>query len=107
MCLVNHHPLPGRPGGGEAFEQVRYQLAACKAAFDELGDLLGRVWPDLSPGTRAAALDHLDFVVVGALDSREQLSIAVADVGKGVAGAETAVGTAIAHAEATTREARA
>ena len=87
-----------------SLEEARYRLATCKEVLDELGDLLGKVWPDLSPGTRAAALDHLDFVAVGALDSREQLSIAVGDVEKGVIGADEAVGKAIAHAEAITRK---
>src|SRR5689334_21454302 len=77
MCLVNQDSLPDRPGGGAPFERVKYQLAACKQALDELGDLLGLVWPDLPPGTRVAALDHLDSVAAGALDSREQLAIAV------------------------------
>ena len=87
-----------------SLEEVRSQLAVCKAVLDELGDLLGKAWPDLSSGTRAAVLDHLDFVAVGALDSREQLSIAVGDVGKGVIGADDAVGKAIAGAEAITRK---
>ena len=87
-----------------SLEEAKYRLAGCKEVLDELGDLLGKVWPDLSPGTRAAALDHLDFVAVGALDSREQLSIAVGDVGKGVIGADDAVGKAIADAEAITRK---
>ena len=87
-----------------SLEEARYRLATCKEVLDELGDLLGKVWPDLSPGTRAAALDHLDFVAVGALDSREQLSIAVGDVEEGVIGADDAVGKAIAGAEAITRK---